>query len=767
MTTKKPKQGYVPGQTMLRDTSVWDDFSDEVYGDDGYDNDLYNADGTLRQGSLFDDSYDYERTYSKTGAASSWWRNKFSSTYDYPSYSYGSNHDPMEALTRKLGKELKEISRTVNAVRNTLGAKNREKNLKVAWAGTQTGRRYNHRASSNNTTNQPTIYLSPDPLTSNDKIKPDWTEDQKRDALIGEALTLTSMKRTVQPVNVKKIQEVAAQDEVIRDLPLLERSEQEKTKLRVIAREIWKSMETYKAQAELLQDYRGCRAYFAAYLAFYSDKGYREKLAEELEGDDISSIKAAAALAWNVNHMNVPNEQLLPPEGEVEDVMLDAFDVVMEAVNYRSTFQRWEAAVQAAEILRQLDQDDEDKDDEKNGEELHDEIKEWLYQPGNGNSENLFGDEIENVSGVQGKEEVEQDESMGYEDAQKSFQDASKNTTFYDDVSRELMMGDNAYRYGLHTDLNVLAHFSESERKAFYDKTLSFSHPDPRSRDWDEVIPWVLAHYREKNRRMLRILRDQLEPNARNMVLPEYGMRSGRVTGTALWKVPTSLPDNDRVFHRKIAQGETKQVTIGMLIDYSGSMNGASIQTTRRIALLIHDLLLHFPQVNMEFFGHEVSGYNNSVMRFRSIEEVFAKGIGGGTNEGTALARTGMEFLQSSYRKDRKLLLVIGDGCSGEHEIEKAVNIMSRTGIELYDILIDGNVERATQFYGRGKVVGVHSYFDPRFGNPLPEHTKTLLENAGYDHETPQEDILELQFLSILRPWLAKVLRQLHDMGGI
>ena len=756
MTTKKPK--YVPGQTIHRNEptgSVWDDFSSDVYDDD-----MYNHDGTLKQGSLFDDSYDYESTYARGGAASSWWRGKFSTSYDYkPSYLDADNQ--MAMLNHRLSKELKEISRTVNAVRNTLGAKNREKNLKVAWSGTQFGRSY--RKSANNSTNHPTIYLSPDPLTDKDRIKPDWTEDQKRDALIGEALTLTSMKRTVQPVNVKKIQEVAVDDEVIRDLPLMERSDQEKAKLRTIAREMWKSLETYKAQGELLQDYRGCRPYFAAYLAFYSDKGYKEKLEEELNGDQMNSIKAAAVLAWNLNHMNVPAEQLLPPEGDVEDVMLEAFEIIMDAVNYRSTFQRWEASVQAAEVLRQLDKDDEeDIDPEKKGEEIGDDLMEFLMEPSNGNTNNLFGGEIENQSGATGKEEVEQDESMDLQDAEKAFSDCSTYTEFIEITKEYLLAADRSRgHYYMHADLNPRRYLSFEENKLVDDKVLPI--PDKDCREWDVVIPWVLAHYREKNKRMLRILKDQLEPNAKSMVLPEYGMRSGRVTGNSLWKVPTNLPDSDRVFHRKVSQGDSKEVTLAMLIDFSGSMSGASLQTTKRIALLLHDLLLSFPQVRLELYGHEVC-HQNTVMKFASIEELFAKPAGGGTNEGTALARTGLEFLRSSFRKDRKLLLVIGDGCSGFAEIEKAVTIMSRTGIELYDILIDGDMKTATQLYGRGKVVGIYSYLE---GYGTSQEMTDMLKSAGYTNETPQEVILEAQFLSILRPWLTKVLQQLHDMGSI
>ena len=755
---------YNEDGTLKKD--VLSDYTGSFYDDDGY----YQGYG---QSSLFD--YDYE-SYSKTnGASSSWWRSKFRKS-DYRSINYYPNQevDPQAELNAKLSQDLKEIARTVNAVRNTKGALNRERNLKVAWSGSVT-RRYGRNefrgSSANNTSNSSTIHLSPDPLTPDSKIKPDWSEDQRRDALIGEALTLTSMKKTLQPVNVKKITEYEIEDEVIKDLPLMERSEQEKAKLRIIARELWKSLETYKAQAEMLQEYRGSRAYFSAYLAFYSDKTYRDQVQEmmdsfaneELEDDDVShvlgpalpsktvsetlnpkkykkSMVAAHALSWNVNHANINNDQVEPKTEEMEDVMIEAFDILMNGVDMRSTFQRWETAVEAAEILNTLDLDDDGEEgegkssDEENGQSIQDSLAEGSNNK-NGNSDNLFGKPVDNESEIQGTIDCNELDDAKDEDAAKGLTDLSSGTEF---IEESISRMENEYK----------------------DRRPNWQDIDA---EWDKVIQRDyddLSEDRVKLQRSLRYLRQLVEPYAELISLPEYGLRSGRLSGNALWKVPTQLLDNDRVFHRNHVQGDTQNVSIALLMDYSGSMGGNSYCCQRQLAMLLHDLFSDFPMVDFHMYGHE-AWHTNRIYGLSSIETVYHKKPHGGTNEGTALARTASEFLASSPKKNRKILLTMGDGCSNQEDIKKSIKMIRKSGMEVYDILIDGNFELASEAYGAGKAVTVASSYYNKASSSIN------FDEVGITELTPDEDLIQAQVISILRPWLASIFSRMQNMGSI
>ena len=743
---------YNEDGTLKKD--VLSDYTGSFYDDDGY----YQGYG---QSSLFD--YDYE-SYSKTnGASSSWWRSKFRKS-DYRSTNYYPNQevDPQAELHAKLSQDLKEIARTVNAVRNTKGALNRERNLKVAWSGSVMSRRYGRNtfqeSSVNNTSNSSTIHLSPDPLTPDSKIKPDWSEDQRRDALIGEALTLTSMKKTLQPVNVKKIMDYEIEDEVIKDLPLMERSEQEKAKLRIIARELWKSLETYKAHAEMLQEYRGSRAYFSAYLAFYSDKTYRDQVQEMMnsfaEGvleDDVTnalgppnspskykkSMVAAHALSWNVNHANINNDQVEPKTEEMEDVMIEAFDILMDGVDMRSTFQRWEAAVEAAEILHTLDADDDGEDgknDQENGQSIQDSLGEGSNNK-NGNSDNLFGKPIGNDAQVADSIDCNDLDEAKDEDAAKGLTDLSQGTEYIEES---------------------LSHME----KEFKDRRSNWDNADDAwntlvQRDYDD-----LSEDRVKLQRSLRYLRQLVEPYAELISLPEYGLRSGRLSGNALWKVPTQLLDNDRVFHRNHVQGDTQNVSIALLMDYSGSMGGNSYYCQRQLAMLLHDLFSDFPMVDFHMFGHE-SSYTNQIYGLLSIETVYHKKPGGGTNEGTALARTAEEFLAASPKKNRKVILTMGDGCSCQEAIKKSVKMIRKAGVEVYDILIDGNFQMASEAYGAGKAVTVASNYHNK------ESSSINFDEVGITELTPDDELIQAQVISILRPWLASIFSRMQNMGSI
>ena len=766
---QKNKQ-YVAGQTIyhydddeynedgtLKKDIFDDDFSGSFYDDDGY----YQGYG---QSSLF--NYDYESYSQKNGASSSWWRSKFKRN-DYYSYDYGSPNsqtDPETLQNARLNRELKEIARTVNAVRNSKGALNREKNLKVAWAGGAPNSRYGSNwrkePGSNNISNSPTIHLSPDPLTNHSKIKPEWTEDQRRDALIGEALTLTSMKKTLQPVNVKKIMDYEVEDEVIKDLPLLERTEQEKAKLRMIARELWKSLETYKAHAEMLQEYRGCRSYFSAYLAFYSDKGYKDKVQEMMDSfaeenleDDVTddlgppsqskskykkSMVAANALSWNVNHANVANDQIEPKTEEMEDVMIDAFDVLMEGVNMRSTFQRWEAAVAAAEILNALDSDDPEESDQENGNRIAHTLGDGSDAK-NGNSDNLFGKSVDNETGASGiVDTTEFDKENDQENLEKGLSDCSKGTS-YAEVSKESLIKDITERY------KDSVHYQDQLDRA--------------NEMWDRAVQQI-ADDRLELRRSLRYLQQLVEPYAELMCLPEYGLRTGRLSGNALWKVPTQVIDNDRVFHRKHVQGDTQEVSIALMMDYSGSMHGVSIQIQRKMALLLYDLFKDFPIVDFHMFAHE-TWYTNQVYNMTSIESVYFKDPSGGTNEGTALGRTATEFLALSPKQNRKVILALGDGCSNPTEIKKSVKMIRKAGMELYDILIDGDRKQATECYGAGKVVTVASCYHYK------DTASVSFQDLNLNEQTSENDLLQAQIIAVVRPWLAQIFSRMHNLGAI
>ena len=690
--------------------------------------DYYND---YSQGELFDEE-DYESVSTKKGAASDWWRGYFgknSRSRFYGGYGGyiddgGEEHEPPEQL--RLKDELRQIARTVNAVRNTSGALKRERNLKVAWAG-QGFSRADH--NQNNMRSTSTIYISPDPLTEKGTIKAKWTEGQKRDALVGEALSLTAMKRIVQPSHVKQIMANKQPGEYIAQLSLLEIDERERAVQLMIARELWKSLETYTAQQDLLKDYRGCRAYFAAYLAFYSDEGYKSKLIASMqdEPEKINAFRAAAVLAWNINHFGHKSDQVNPPPGDVEEIMIEAFEVLMEGLNLRSTSQRWEKAVEAAQILRDLDPEGKDQDQEfldQSGQDAMD------FMDGangaNGNTENMFGAQVQNASQMQGQ--IDCDDLEDDEQASSGLTEISETAKLHEVTDASLAHGKMGGRW----NRSVL----EADR-----------------------IADLMRQIREETAMVLASLKKVVEPYAHLPVLPEYGMRSGRLSRSSLWKVTTNLVDNDRVFFRKVTQGVTNKVSIGLLLDYSGSTHGGVLDCEKRIAVILNDLFSMFHQVDLHLFGHEDGNYNN-IYHFESLKGTLAYDSGGGTNEGTALACAAKALNQVTPRGRRKILFAIGDGCTGPDEIKASVKAIRQSGMEVYDILVtqyDDAKHQAVDCYGEGRVVTLDPWTEIQESNM----------STSYGDNSVLIDVLMGQLTRIMRPWLVQMFARLNNMGSL
>lgn len=386
----------------------------------------------------------------------------------------------------------------------------------------------------------------------------------------------------------------------------------------------------------------------------------------------------------------------------------------------RSTTQRWEKAVEAAEIIRDLDPEPDDQKED------------WVDQAGqdgdgmlvdasgkNGNTENMFGDQVQNLSNMKGEIDCDDLEPDGVPGGLSQYSEYTKHVTVLD---RNLHEGTNEGRY---------QNLGEDEIKARVETIR------------DECAP------------ILRQFKKAVEPYAHLPILPEYGMRSGRLSRSSLWKVTTNLPDNDRVFHRKVTQGVSHKVTIGLMLDYSGSTHGGVLECEQRVAMIMHDLFEPFNQVELRLYGHEDRHGGNRVYDFESVKGVCAYNSSGGTNEGTALARAAQCLHNDSSRRSRKILFALGDGCSDPTSIKTSVKAIRSTGMEVYDILItrgDHVKDQAVDCYGEGRVVIL---------DPWSE-----MEGSLYDKDSIQGVLLN-QLTRVLKPWLISMFAKLNNLGSL
>jgi hypothetical protein len=236
---------------------------------------------------------------------------------------------------------------------------------------------------------------------------------------------------------------------------------------------------------------------------------------------------------------------------------------------------------------------------------------------------------------------------------------------------------------------------------------------------------------RQLNKPLLESLKRRLLPIAENRILEEHGLRSGRLSHNALWKVGTDLVDNDRVFHRTLTLGFNQEMTLVLLIDFSGSMTRI-IGDAQRVGVLIHDALQEFPQVRFELWGHEGSmGYNN-IYKFEDVGAFASHNTGGGTDEGGAYACVSKEIIKTSKPRDRKVLMAIGDGSTDREKVSNAVNLAKRGGVETLDLLIGGEYHRADAeaAYGKGNVILIGDKYDAQIDNEILQVVQPWLVSA-------------------------------------
>ena len=676
-----------------------------------WDEDDYDFDGNLKTAIDARKDQDYTRrtvwsdasTYGQTSHSVSgslsksykkWWNN----AVDW--VTGASDQDKKQKFFKR---ELTAVARAVNSVRNFGAEGKKEQSIEVVWA--DQGQR-------NNTMRNNEIYLSPNMVDESHTLQPTWTEDQRRDALIGEALTLLGMKRISDPKIIREIQDQTTRDRSqlsrlseLRGMEHLQAEYQEEASkvknpdlLRILSCALWRAVEQDAARAGILKEYRGSRGYFAAVQAYYSAKSVFDDITVKIKKffkPDLSdeekrgiSVHATRALMWNLSQSLNPASQVQFPYCDVGLVLDEAQDLIQQAIKATSTIDRYNLCYDAAHKISELEppnnsEQPQDGDPEKEFGDLGvpTEILEQLddgpevdVPPPNG--------PVPNGPGISGRQDVDDVEDENIE----GLTDASENCKIVD-VPKD----------------------SSGLR---------------------------LREIRAENQHLLASLKRKLEPCAERNVMEEHGLRSGRLSHNALWKVGTDLPDNDRVFHRTLQVGFSKEMTLVLLVDFSGSMSGTEISTAKRIGVLVSDALDLFPEVRFEIWGHEGHGGYNNIYRFNDLAGFVNQSTGGGTDEGGAYACVAKELLKTSKPADRKVLMALGDGATDRDKVLNSVTHAKRAGVETLDLLIGSEYHRsdAEYAYGKGNVILV-----------------------GND-DKPLSD----QILAIVQPWLVRTISKLQ-----
>lgn len=212
-------------------------------------------------------------------SVSSFWSSRFDS------FSFGWSTKSGNELYQRA---LNSISRSANLVSNSDGE---EKAITVRWSG---GNNYNVIGKSE-------IFISPDVVNPDNNQRKDWSEDERTDVLVGEALTESAMKRTAS----SKAQTVVSATNSYSGSP------EEKCGARALATHLWYSSEVIAAKDAVVSQYPGFGPYLGTMSDFFTNATYKANMEKTLVEEKPSAALANQALCYAMLH---PEEDVKIPE---------------------------------------------------------------------------------------------------------------------------------------------------------------------------------------------------------------------------------------------------------------------------------------------------------------------------------------------------------------------------------------------------------------------------------------------------------------------
>lgn len=276
----------------------------------------------------------------KGQAYSSYWLKR----YDSYSYLYDlddvrtEDFDSSATTTTKKADEhnyeeiLRTIERSANVLSNISDKTGAERTLKVRWA----------KRGDVNTTHDNTVFISPTVVTASK-----WTKEERIDVLVAEALTESTLKRTIDPV----IEDTVLALDKAHTVELETQFPELKIKTRSEAaalNQVWYVNERVNAERKVAGEYPGFKGYFAAHRDFYTTTTAKSKLAKALKTGAVDNsedaVTVATYLQWRMLHPNTP----LPCSERVKAVTDTCLEMAFDS---DSSPERFDASRQAIRLI--------------------------------------------------------------------------------------------------------------------------------------------------------------------------------------------------------------------------------------------------------------------------------------------------------------------------------------------------------------------------------------------------------------------------------
>jgi len=210
-------------------------------------------------------------------------------------------------------------------------------------------------------------------------------------------------------------------------------------------------------------------------------------------------------------------------------------------------------------------------------------------------------------------------------------------------------------------------------------------------------------------RRYIPAVAQALRCNSTEFAYTVTGMRSGLLDtnklGEALQGVPT-------VYVRK-GEVRSDRVSVALLVDESGSMDGIRERLARDTAVLVNEAVGKIPNVGLYIYGFTSMAGHDVLRRFREGNDggkataIGSVGSFGGTPTTAAILETASRVRKRT--RERTLLFIVSDGCAdgGPEAVRRAADTVRRDGFTPVGVSIASALpdEELRRMYGSSYIV--------------------------------------------------------------
>ena len=623
-------------------------------------------------------------------SASSFWANNSWSRYS------GTDE---ESKKWKFKGALYNVANAANVPANNIGGGERQ--LRVKWA--RNVEDAEEKTDNSNKLSNETIILSPDVIDDDKSRKSKWTTDERQDVLVSDAMTLAAMKTTASPQSEADVERFAKN-----------KANKEVGK---VADQLWSSQETIIAEKAVLEQYPGFAPYYAAYRDYWSDKGARETLENQIGLANSMGINwldgAAAATRF---------EQLYPDQKlNLPKAFREAVDAAKAAMPIDANMnERGKNAIRAAqEILRILPQKEEKTEpDSESGE---DGKKNDGEMPQSGDPRDDEGEDGEGEDG-EGKP-GEKNGIPKFGQGRDSLSEQEQNTDFIPEKTEDGEMAKSDKDGVLLGDTLEREILDEDTWRGGTDHVMVKVHPD-NSGQYKELVSSLKGTINAVKARL------KLRQEKPNLML--HGLRRGVIDEGSMYKL--AFGESEPLIFEQPEILNRIDLAFGLLIDESGSMNHGRrdgktrVQIARDVAIVLAEAIKGMEGLELAVLGHTAqSGRHDGSSEGVAVHHYFtpdnpnletlARSQAFGNNlDGYAMLESVRKMLKWYPHVNSRTLFVIsdgqpsGDGYGGNPAMEHMFRVCTaarHAGVEVFGIGIDNAYSEAygCKMYGEGQFV--------------------------------------------------------------